>query len=452
MDRQPAWSDGTVGMFGDSYYGVTQWAAAASGHPALRAIVPRVTTADLGASRIGTWWDEGIPPLYGADYLAHYWVDRLTYEYSVDWTQRPLAGVFDEAFRKIGARSAAFDMMLRRIPFNDYPTGHPFETISIPVLHSVGWFDNIMPNSMQDYTTLRSRPHQAQLQYLVADAADHENYQLADVPITAGNDHYANDEALARLIPAYVGPSLEFFDVFLRGGDPSALPRVRWRLGHGSEQSSAAWPPPGSHELRLYLGHMKAAAQGPEGGTLVRAPDAVRTDATWIHDPEDLVPSTVQDPFAFLHEFPDERDVQCRDDVLTFTSEAMDTSLDLAGPVSAGLSVQTTGPSMHLFVKLTDVSPDGFAHMLVRGQALVRSPDPDRPVRIDLGHTGYRVQPGHRLRCQVASSDFPLFLWHPGTPDKPWTATRSQQNDQVLYGGGASASYVSLSVLDDQEQ
>jgi hypothetical protein len=197
---------------------------------------------------------------------------------------------------------------------------------------------------------------------------------------------------------------------------------------------------------------MKAAAQGPEGGTLVRAPDAVRTDATWIHDPEDLVPSTVQDPFAFLHEFPDERDVQCRDDVLTFTSEAMDTSLDLAGPVSAGLSVQTTGPSMHLFVKLTDVSPDGFAHMLVRGQALVRSPDPDRPVRIDLGHTGYRVQPGHRLRCQVASSDFPLFLWHPGTPDKPWTATRSQQNDQVLYGGGASASYVSLSVLDDQEQ
>src|SRR5262249_53449721 len=36
------WCDGSVGMFGDSYYGYTQWAAVASGHPALRAIVPRV--------------------------------------------------------------------------------------------------------------------------------------------------------------------------------------------------------------------------------------------------------------------------------------------------------------------------------------------------------------------------------------------------------------------------
>ena len=91
ITQQP-WSDGTVGMFGDSYYGVTQWAAVASGHPALRAIVPRVTSADLGAIRIGTWWDEGVPPLYGADYFAHYWVDRLIYDYQVDWAHRPLAG------------------------------------------------------------------------------------------------------------------------------------------------------------------------------------------------------------------------------------------------------------------------------------------------------------------------------------------------------------------------
>ena len=38
------WSNGIVGMFGDSYYGFTQWAAVSSGHRALRAIVPRVTT------------------------------------------------------------------------------------------------------------------------------------------------------------------------------------------------------------------------------------------------------------------------------------------------------------------------------------------------------------------------------------------------------------------------
>jgi uncharacterized protein len=41
------WSNGIVGMFGDSYYGFTQWAAVSSGHRALRAIAPRVTSAEL---------------------------------------------------------------------------------------------------------------------------------------------------------------------------------------------------------------------------------------------------------------------------------------------------------------------------------------------------------------------------------------------------------------------
>lgn len=43
------WSSGAVGMLGDSYYGFTQWAAASTGHPALRAIVPRVTGTGLPA-------------------------------------------------------------------------------------------------------------------------------------------------------------------------------------------------------------------------------------------------------------------------------------------------------------------------------------------------------------------------------------------------------------------
>src|SRR5690348_2807378 len=64
------WCNGDVGMWGDSYYGFTQWAAVASGHPALKAIVPRVTVADLFE------WLDGVTPLYGAHYLAQYWSDR----------------------------------------------------------------------------------------------------------------------------------------------------------------------------------------------------------------------------------------------------------------------------------------------------------------------------------------------------------------------------------------
>jgi putative CocE/NonD family hydrolase len=340
-------------------------------------------------------------------------------------------------------------MMLGRIPFRAYPGRHPFDTVKIPVLHCVGWFDNIMPNSMQDYVALRGRRRQAPLQYLVADATDHENYQLSDVPIGSENDHDSNDTALERMLPRYLGPALEFFDIYLRGGDPSALPPVRWRQGHADERRAPQWPPPGARELRLYLAAAHHAQSGPDGGALAARPEAVAAQAGWVHDPAELVPSTVTDPFAFLREFPDERDVQKRADVVTFTSEPMRRPLDLAGPLSATLSLQTTGPSMHIHVKLCDVAPDGSARMLTRGQALARGPDPGRPVTVGMGHTGYRLRPGHRLRLQLAASDFPLYLWHPGTDENPWTATKGQASEQAVHTGGTTASFVSLAVLGE---
>ncbi len=64
-----------------------------------------------------------------------------------------------------------------------------------------------------------------------------------------------------------------------------------------------------------------------------------------------------------------------------------------------------------------------------------------------LGHTGYRVEPGHRLRLHVAASDFPVFLPHPGTVENPWDATAVQPARQTLAAGGATPSYVGLTVL-----
>jgi predicted acyl esterase len=451
ITSQP-WCDGSVGMFGDSYYGYTQWAAVASGHPALRAIVPRVTSADIAINR--TQWAGAVAPLYGADYLAHYWVDQPIYLYDVDWARRPLAEVFDDAFTVIGARSAAFDAALRAA---DDPTAagprwrqHPFDTLRIPVLHSVGWFDNIAPESMRDYTTLSSRADRAHLQYLVADATDHENYQLSDVPIGPATDHDQNDAALQRLIPVYLGPALDFFDQTLRGrGDLAGLPPVRWRLGHDGWHEAAAWPPPGSRELCLYLAGGRATADA-DGGALTGRGDTARATVHWTHDPDNLVPSTVTDPFAFLHEFPNEQTVQARPDVLTFTAEPSGRPLDLAGPVRLRVHVGSSATSMHLHTKLADVAPDGTARMLLRGQAHVQDPGPGETVEISLGHTGYRLQPGHRLRVHLACSDYPLYIWHPGTGENPWHAVQGKRNEQTLVTGGSAPSHLTVTVMGDK--
>ena len=441
------WSNGAVGMWGDSYFGYTQWAVVASGHTALKAIVPRVTTIDL--MDLDERRGDAVVQLYGADYLAHFWTDNFIYDFEPDWSRRPLAEAFDDGFARIGKRSQGFDrLMLKRGAegFSLFPRGrHPRECQRIPALHSVGWFDNIAPGSMRDYTELCAHPERSRLQYLIADAVDHENYHLDDFPVQPSNDHEVDDAALARLLPTIAGPGLDFFDVFVKGeGDAVSVPRVRWFLGNDSWHASAGWPPRGVRELRFYLGSV-----GPAGadGHLTRSPEHSSAAVQWVHDPHRLVPSALIDPFSLIKHWPDEREIEARDDVLTFTNEPVANPVDLAGPVGVVLRVSSSAESMHLHVKLLDVFPDGSARMLVRGQTRVTRPGFDRSMRVDLGHIGYRVQPGHRLRLHIASSDFPLYLWHPGTSEDPWLTTRGVANQQTLRTGGDPGSYLSMSVL-----
>jgi hypothetical protein len=325
-----------------------------------------------------------------------------------------------------------------------FAAGHPFDTVRIPVFHAGGWFDNIAPDQMRDYVTLMGQKDTAGLQWLMMNSTDHENYQLEDVPITPENDHDSNEEALARMLPRYVGPGIDFLDVHLRGKTGPAIPRVRWHLGHVGWQSAETWPPPGAREIRFHLADPSRATVGAEGGALAASPESLTAAVKWTHDPANLVPSTVHDPFAFLHEYPDEREVESRDDVLTFTSGQLDEPLDLAGPVSLTLGLSCSAPSTGVFAKLVDVFPDGSARMVVRGQGLVKQPVGDQQTCVDLGHTGYRMLPGHRLRVHVASSDFPIYLWNPGTSENPWTAKSGAPSGQTLTTGGSQSSFVSL--------
>lgn len=197
-------------MWGDSYYGFTQWAAVAARHPALKAIVPRVTIADIDT------WLEGVTPLYGAHYPGEYWTDHNTHEWQPDWSHRPLAGVFDAAFAAIGRRSASFDNVLDRsrggARVELFPDGHPFAALRIPTLHGVGWLDNLTPPHMLDYKALIRDPETAPFQYLHAGSTDHENYELENAPIPESADHDQHDDALERMLPRYIGSALDFFD------------------------------------------------------------------------------------------------------------------------------------------------------------------------------------------------------------------------------------------------
>jgi uncharacterized protein len=444
------WSNGIVGMFGDSYYGFTQWAAVSSGHRALRAIVPRVTTAEL----LGTPHVEGsvrdVPWLVHADYVSHYWLDNYVYQRDLNWGLRPLTEVFEDLFRAVGGRSAAYDVSVpHRVPLPIYPDGHPFDGRPIPVLHTAGWFDNLSIVSMRDYVTLSRQPGWAPLMYLTADSVDHENYHLSQAPIAEKDDHGVNDEALARMLTLYTQPALDFFDVFLKGlRDAGALPRVSWHLGHEGYHEAPSWPPPGARERHLYLANLAAAAA--TGGLLTEhGPDGDQA-AEWVYDPEDLVASSVPNSFAFLHEFPDESATARRPDVLSFVTEPVASPADLAGPVDLLVTVTSTAPSAYLFAKLLDESPDGTARMIVRGQGELTDVSGAAPVRIEMGHTGYRLLPGHRFRLNITSSDFPEYMRHPGTDENPWLATETKPSTQRLTTRPDAPASLRLTVLGEE--
>ncbi|MGW1536434.1 CocE/NonD family hydrolase [Streptomyces aureus] len=446
ITRQP-WSDGTVGMFGDSYYGFTQWSAVSSQHPALRAIVPRVTctsnapgiaTYDSGSGRQPLW-------LEGTTYQAQVWTDNDIHEFDVDLTRRPVIAAYEEAFETIGKRSPGFDLIVGGIPLAPYNGPHPYDARPVPVLHCVGWFDNLGIAHMRDYTELAGRPGWAAVQYLIADTIDHENYFLEDAPATPATDHLAGDTALERMLDSYAGPALEFFDVFLKGvARPDSLPRVRWKLGHEGWHTSPAWPPPGVTVTELYLTDPAVAAGTVPGGTLVPHPAEPTERAEWRYDPDDLVPSAAPDTFLQLRDHADERRTLDRDDVLVFTTPASEHPLDLAGPAHAVLHVESTAPTFDVFVRLLDLAPDGTARLILRGCAQADAPG---ELRIDLGHTGYRVRPGHRLALMIAGSDFPNHLPNSGSLESPWLTTAPKASRQTLWTGCARPSRLSLVVL-----
>ena len=389
--REQPWSNGDVGMWGDSYYGFTQWAAVASGHPALKAIVPRVTVADLFG-----WLDgDGVTPLYGAHYLAQYWSDGHTHHWTPDWTRRPLSEVFDPAFELIGSALARLRPAARR---RRAASAAVDMYADAPSVHAAAHPDAarrrlVRQHHSAAHARLRARsmgdPATAPFQYLHAGSTDHENYRFESVPIPesrgprharrcARADAAALPRPRARLLRRLPG----------RPQRPANRCRacagicrnVGWR-------ESPVWPPPGAREQRLHLDRRRAVlseAVAAEGAVAM----AARSARTWCPPPSRTrSPSCTSTPTR----------MRSRRGPTSWCSTGgrLAEPLTLAGRVVAHLTVAGDGPSMYLHVKLVDVEPGGRAHTSCStASARSTTPGDGTAAEVYLGHTGYRCPGG----------------------------------------------------------
>jgi putative CocE/NonD family hydrolase len=430
------WYDGTVGTYGGSYMGMTQWAVAISDGPGLKAIAPVVAATNWYT---GLWYSPGGALCLS---LVTYWNARM---YAAEEQRSLLRGETSDpsALKRLG--SAVMDPLLlnEATPVADLPLigkgrwfddwlAHPDHdeywdaqdwttevgAVTVPALITAGWYDLKVHGSVADFVRMRTQAGSDQARErsrLVIGPWDHQNL-TGQYP-----DRFFGLTASADLSASHIS----FFDEWLRGQqNDTPAPRVRlFVMGIDQWRDEQDWP---LHDTRYTAFHLHSAgsANTRDGdGTLqLDAPSAEGKDE-FRYDPRDPVPTAGG---ALLPALPgligpvDQRAVDGRTDVLCYTGPVLTEPVEVTGFVELHVFVSSTVVDTDITAKLVDVFPDGKAINLCDGILRLRyrndlskpqlmAPGKVYEVTVPMSVTSNVFLPGHRIRLDISSSNFPHY-------------------------------------------
>ncbi|MBV9093227.1 MAG: CocE/NonD family hydrolase [Streptosporangiaceae bacterium] len=413
--RDQPWCDGQVSMTGASYLGHTQWAVAPYADPPLRSVSLNITAANMHAA----FYQHGVPNVKNA----------LNWTGLIGRQERGLAGVIPSpwqmarmrrALRKTPLQAADVDVAGAPVAFwRDFVQhagpgdgfwaaadhGGADLTRLPPVSMVTGWWDLFLPLQLRDYAGIRAAGVTARI--IVG-------------PWLHGEP--AEVRAIAR-------QDIAWLDHQLRGGPAPPGPPVRLFLQQaGIWLGFDQWPPPAAAVTAYYLRAPGRLGRDAEPGDV--------PPATFVYDPADPTPSAggplLQPPGKQV----DNRAIEARPDVLTYTTDPLPAALELVGPVTARVHVRTSQPYADVFVRVCDVDANGVSRNItdgIRRLDPLTVPAPDArlgddgvvALEVELYPTAYRVRAGHRLRVQVSGGAFPRFARNFGTAEPFGAATRT---------------------------
>jgi hypothetical protein len=326
--------------------------------------------------------------------------------------------------------------------------------IRIPVFAVGGWYDNYAQSDLDAFAALRKT---SGLNHILIGPWPHNMSSKFE-----GVDFGPQSSVPVRRL------QLQWFDQWLMGKDTEAasLPPVKiFLMGANQWLEDREWPPEEARATVYYLdsnGHANSAAGD---GRLRAGLSAQETEDSYTYDPAKPVPTRGGAVCCNPRVFPwgplDQRPVEERPDVLVYSTRALRSEVAVAGPVKVVLFVATTGRDTDFTAKLVDVFPDGTARILTDGilrlryrKSLERA-EPAQPgevyaITIDAGETANVFLRGHRIRLEIASSNFPKYDRNPNTGGPIAEETRLLSANQTVYHGGARASRLELMVLRAQ--
>jgi putative CocE/NonD family hydrolase len=405
--RGQPWYSGELCTYGPSYVGFVQWALAADAAPDLKAMATIVTAADFRRSTYAGGSFSLDTVLTWAALLSAQRGPRLANFMELRRGQprlhRALAHLpLGEADVVATGERVAFVRDWLAEPDDGYwdQRGHTVDRVSAPVLMVGGWYDIFLPWQLDDYAALLAaggRP------------------RLTVGPWTHGS---------FGLVRESLRESVEFFREATAppdGGRPAA-PRkpVRLHIGGLGWRGFDEWPPAGARTVEWVL-----------------TPDAA---SRFRYDPADPTPA-VGGPrlVANVAGRRDNRALEARPDVLTFTGDPLEAPLTVVGPVTVTVRARASSGHFDLFVRLCDVPPDGRSWNICDGLVRVSAETPGtvREVRVDLWPAAHRFGVGHRLRVQVSGGAHPRFARNTGSGEPLATATRLVPVEVEVLDGSA---------------
>jgi len=433
-------NNGNVGMMGVSYMGWTTVMAMLDPHPALKAVSPQASPADMyigddfhhnGAFRLSYAMEYAFAMERGPEVKPFEFGDPDTYRWYLDLG--PLVNVQE----RYGGGALPtwmdfvthpnYDAFWKKQAFAPYLT-----RVTVPTLNVAGWWDQEDFYGPLEIYQLLERHDTRNQNFLVVGPWNHGGWgsgkgdSLGMVSFGSATGQHFRDQI-----------QLPWFRHYLKGQGTLSLPEATtFQPGANKWVSHTSWPERrGTSAQKLYL---------RAGGRLAWEPPVAGEQAfdEYRSDPDDPVPYRKRpiDPTLGFDGWPtwqvqDQRFLAGRKDVVTWTSAPLERDVVISGSIVARLFASTTGTDADWIVKLIDAYPDpdpaspamaGYQLMVMgdvlRGRFRKSFETPTAvaagevtPYSLNLHSVDYRFLKGHRIMVQVQSSWFPLIDRNPQT-------------------------------------
>ena len=459
-------STGKVGTFGVSYNAFLQWRTAAEAPPSLvcmsaHSIPARYTDLEgpgsIKPGRRLQWWFGSMTPdlrkrsgapgtktnAEGRDLWkkeSDHWL------HFVPWLELPRTFWEEE--------TEAVHAWLKDPSLDPWALQEGVPNVTVPNLNVIGWFDHCNGNLVLDtamFAEAKTAVARERTRVIVGpwSHTGHGGRKvgLIDYGPNAAVDVFAEE--------------LRWFDYWLKGVKNGAADEAQVRLfvmGDGEWRDEKAWPLARARRHSLFL-ESGGNANTPAGdGRIVEARPENEGQDRYTYDPGDPVP-TLYTEAAFTVPA-DQAPLAKRQDLLVYQSEPLTERIEVTGNPVVELFAATSAPDTDFFARLIDVHPDGRAIDVSLGVVRARYRDglksealvtPGEVVRyeITLNPTSIAFHPGHRIRLDITSSDFPNFDRNHNTAANPNADAELAVAKQQVFHGGNHATVIHLPVIDE---